>query len=123
MNSDELDRILSEEKELLPSPRFAGTVMRAVRSEAAAPPPIPFPWKRAGLGIAAWLIAMGFVLVASIASLSGQSPAHARADTLPATWVAILQVAKMTGAGWITLALVLSLGSIKLSNRLASWGA
>ena len=44
--NDEFDRIMSEE-EILPSSGFAASVMEAVRREAAAPPPIPFPWKRA----------------------------------------------------------------------------
>ncbi len=43
---NEFDRIMSEE-EILPSSGFAASVMDAVRREAAAPPPIPFPWKRA----------------------------------------------------------------------------
>lgn len=44
--NDEFDRIMSEE-EILPSSGFAASVMEAVRREASAPPPIPFPWKRA----------------------------------------------------------------------------
>ena len=41
--NDEFDRIMSEE-EILPSSGFAASVMEAVRREAVAPPPIPFPW-------------------------------------------------------------------------------
>ena len=47
MNNDELDRILSKRDDIQPSSGFAASVMEAVREEAAAPPPIPFPWKRA----------------------------------------------------------------------------
>jgi len=43
--NDDFDRVMSEE-EILPSSGFAASVMEAVRREAAAPPPIPFPWKR-----------------------------------------------------------------------------
>ena len=43
---DELDRILSTERSVTPSPGFAHSVMRAVRHEAATPPAIPFPWRR-----------------------------------------------------------------------------
>ena len=46
-DSEEVDRMLSSEDEILPSSGFAVAVMDAVRREAAAPPPIPFPWKRA----------------------------------------------------------------------------
>ncbi len=52
----EINRILSREDEILPSSGFTVSVMDAVRREAAAPPPIPFPWKRALPG----LVAAGF---------------------------------------------------------------
>ena len=41
-----LDRILGAEEELAPSSGFLSVVMERVREEAAAPKPIPFPWKR-----------------------------------------------------------------------------
>ena len=43
MKDDELDRILSKETEIAPSSGFVSAVMDVVRSEASAPPPIPFP--------------------------------------------------------------------------------
>ena len=52
MRHDDLDHILSEGQDILPSSGFVGSVMDAVRYEAAAPPPIPFPWKRALPGFA-----------------------------------------------------------------------
>lgn len=63
---DELDRILASEEPLVPSSRFAERVMEAVHDAAAAPPPLPFPWRRFGLGLAASVvsIASGAVLVA-----------------------------------------------------------
>jgi hypothetical protein len=42
MRPHELDYILSKEKEIVPSTKFAASVMDAIRSEAAAPPPISF---------------------------------------------------------------------------------
>ena len=42
-DNGEIDRILSREDEILPSSGFVVSVMEAVRREAAAPPPIPFP--------------------------------------------------------------------------------
>ena len=117
MNYDELDRILSQEEEFIPSPGFVQSVMGAVRVEAAAYA-IPFPWKCAWPGIAAWVIAIGFALVAGIAFSSGQSPATE--DALSHTWVLFLQVAKRTGLGWVTLALLMSLVSVKFSDRLLS---
>ncbi len=41
-----LDRILGAEEELAPSSGFLSVVMERVREDAAAPKPIPFPWKR-----------------------------------------------------------------------------
>jgi hypothetical protein len=62
---DEMNRILSREEEILPSSGFAVSVMDAVRREAAAPPPIPFPWKRAlpGLVVGGFVLVMVFVTV------------------------------------------------------------
>ena len=56
---ENLDRILSAEEELAPSSGFVSAVMERVREEAAAPAPIPFPWKRVpgavlALGGVAW---------------------------------------------------------------------
>ncbi len=43
MRDDEIDRMFSDEAGIEPSPGFAARVMDAVRHEASAPPPIPFP--------------------------------------------------------------------------------
>ncbi|MEM9553570.1 MAG: hypothetical protein AAGC60_04875 [Acidobacteriota bacterium] len=43
---DELNRILGDEVDLRPSPGFSTRVLSAVRAEAAARPPIDFPWSR-----------------------------------------------------------------------------
>lgn len=61
---DELDRILASEEPLVPSSRFAERVMEAVR-EAPVAPPLPFPWRRFALGLAASVvcIASGAMLV------------------------------------------------------------
>ena len=61
---DELDRILSSEEPLVPSSGFAARVMEAVRDAATAPPPLPFPWGRFAIGVAACLVfAASFVLL------------------------------------------------------------
>ena len=54
MKPDELDRILSKADEIMPSSGFTANVMDAVQREFSAPPPIPFPWRRAvpGFGVA-----------------------------------------------------------------------
>jgi len=47
---DDLDRILSSEAHLNPSPEFTATVMAAIHRRADAPSPLPFPWRQAALG-------------------------------------------------------------------------
>ena len=51
MKDEVLDRILATEEDLVPSSGFAASVMDRIREETTAPPPIPFPWKRAVPGI------------------------------------------------------------------------
>ena len=120
MREADFDHILSKEEQILPSSGFAASVMEAVQREAAAPPPIPFPWKRALPGICAAGLMIVLVVLASISLL------HHGAATrpLPAEWLfaiaAITQGWKTLGASWIALALVLSLVSVKFSMYLAS---
>ncbi|MGB8259424.1 MAG: hypothetical protein WCE75_03700 [Terracidiphilus sp.] len=81
MNREPLDRILAGEEELAPSSGFAASVMGRVREESVAPPPIPFPWKRALPGI---LLASGVLVwalveflrmgAAGLATVSFQAP-------------------------------------------------
>jgi len=46
-NYDELHHILSWPDDIVPTSGFVANVMDGVRFEAAAPPPIAFPWKSA----------------------------------------------------------------------------
>ncbi len=118
-HDDELDRILSEDEEILPSSGFAASVMEAVRREASTPPPIPFPWKHALPGLAA--AALALVLGPVQAFRGGGSGAAAAAPLV--AWVAalvpVLQAAVAAGAHWIALALALTYASLKLSMRLS----
>lgn len=116
MTNDDLDRILSsKDDDILPSSGLLTSVMDAIRSEATTPPPIPFPWKRALPGLAAavsalvWLLAL---LLDQLFQRSGMLPVTA---SLPAGWAPAVQM-----IGWIVLALLLSLVSVKLSMELAS---
>ena len=77
MTPEESDRALANDaSRVRASPRFAAAVMAAVRREAKAPPPLPFPWTRAAPGIAAAVLA--FVLTIS----SMLSPPSAETATL-----------------------------------------
>ena len=71
MTGDQVERgLLLEPVE--PSAAFQVRVMRRIRQEAATPPPIPFPWRRA-LWIALALIAgLAAALVQPEAAAEGQ---------------------------------------------------
>jgi len=122
----ETDRILSREEEILPSSGFAASVMDAVRREAAAPPPIPFPWKRAlpGLVVGGFVLVLVFVgAVVAIAQLIRAS-ANAHFSMLPSLLTPVfglgLQRNLEIAASWTVLALLVAFVSVKLSMGLAS---
>ena len=121
MSDDDLDRILSRE-EIIPSSGFATAVLDAVRHEAAAPPPIPFPWKRALPGLAVAIPALVWAL-ASLAKLVAQA-ATGRippAPTLaPMLQTSLLQSVINGKTSLVALALVLTLASVVFSVRLTS---
>jgi hypothetical protein len=73
MKPEEIDRVLAEEPDLVPSSGFVASVMEAVTAEATAPP-LPFPWKRAwplAAGVAALLLWLAFLQVAPRAATPG----------------------------------------------------
>ena len=120
MKDDEMDRILSRQDEILPSSGFTASVMDAVRREAAAPPPIPFPWKRAlpGLIVIAFaLILVAIVGVIAIAQLmrGPLSPGLIIAPQMP---TAILHGEIGAAVSWSCVALLLAFVSVRLSMRL-----
>jgi hypothetical protein len=110
MEHDDLDRVLSGKEDIVPSSGFAAAVMNAVRSEAAVPPQIPFPWKRALPGLAASALALVSFPIAALMRPGGQAGSSAL--------VTFVELARAAGAGWIALALLLSLVSVILSMRL-----
>ena len=125
MSLDEIDRILSREEEILPSSGFVASVMEAVRREAVAPPPIPFPWKRAlpCVALAGLALVIGVIeVVVTLTQLVRQ--ASAPALSTPSPWMSaltpIVQQATQPGVAWILLALLVTLASVTFSLRLAS---
>ena len=116
MTNDDLDRILSsKDDDVLPSSGLAASVMEAIRSEAATPPPIPFPWKRALPGLAAAGVALVWLLVLVLDQLLQ----GALTLPLPAS-LSVWSLPIVEAVGWSALALLLSLISVKLSMQLAS---
>lgn len=122
-DEDEMDRILSREDEILPSSGFAVSVMDAVRREAAAPPPIPFPWKRALPGLVIAGLTLAVVLVAGIVAMVQLGRTSTAAQfSLPSGMPPIfsLHPGVESAAIWTGVTLLATLVSVKLSMRLAS---
>jgi hypothetical protein len=119
-NENEIDRILSREDEILPSSGFAASVMDAVRREAAAPSPIPFPWMRAVPGLLAGVCGLILLIVAGgVGSARFATAARApqfltsMASGLPSMLHGGMQAAVI----WTGLALLLAFVSVKVATR------
>lgn len=119
MRDDDIDRILSKEQEIIPSSGFVGSVMDAMQREATAPP-IMFPWKRALPGLTAAGLALVWVLVAGISLFIRGTVTQPLPLELLSSFALMIGAWKTVGARWITLALVLSLASVKFSRRFVS---
>jgi hypothetical protein len=120
---EEIDHMLSHEDEILPSSGFAFAVMDAVRREAAAPPPIPFPWKRALPGLVVGGLVLVFALVAGVAALVQL----ATTSTIPQVSASLPSLGQLglhgdlaSAASWAAVALLIAFVSVKLSMRLAA---
>jgi hypothetical protein len=115
MKPETIENILATEEPLVPSSGFLSSVMERVNDEAAAPAPIPFPWKRfvpvivLAAGIAGWC-AVEF-------ERGGVSKATTISFTLSPLPAAAMQ--SLEQAGWVALALTASLFSWLLARRLA----
>jgi hypothetical protein len=112
---EDLDAILAADEELVPSPGFLTAVMGRIHEEAAAPSPIPFPWKRAVPGMALIAGALGWGVIEllrqeiSFTQLVMFAPPHLSAS----------MVHPLEEAGWVAVSLAASLASWLLSRRLA----
>jgi hypothetical protein len=117
----EMNRILSREDEILPSSGFAVSVMDAVRREAAAPPPIPFPWRRALPGLVVGGLVLALALVAGVVAIVRVSKATTLSSvSLPSGMPPLFHGGVESAAVWIVLALAAAFVSTKLSMGLAS---
>jgi hypothetical protein len=109
---DTIERILASEEALVPSSGFASVVMERVHQESAAPPPIPFPWKRAipGMALAAGTFGWGaFEMMRHLSAMTiSLAPIHFSAAT----------TSGLESAGWAVLALAASLLAWRASYRL-----
>jgi hypothetical protein len=110
-----LDRILVTEEELVPTSGFLASVMERVQEEATAPPPIPFPWKRTlpGMVFIAGVFGWGGFELAPHALNAAQGISFATPH------LSVVSLRPLEQAGWVALALGVSLASWILSRRLA----
>lgn len=110
-----IDRMLASEEALIPSSGFLASVMESIREQAAVPPPIPFPWKRALPGLALACGAFGWTAVELVRL--GLRAGSGIPSSLPHLSAALER--PLEPIGWVALALTASLLSWMLSRRLA----
>jgi hypothetical protein len=117
MEDAEMDRILSNQDEIVPSSGFPASVMEAVRREAAEPPPIAFPWARAlpVLVLAGLMMVAVIVGVVAIFVQASHGSLVAGLSASPAPLVGSQGGPVM----WTGLALLIAFVSFKFSMRLA----
>ncbi|NKB89099.1 MAG: hypothetical protein GKS06_12860 [Acidobacteria bacterium] len=104
----DLERILVSDPVIEPSPDFAKNVMAQVRTEAAAPAPIDFPWRRFLPGV---ITAAAAILIFVVMVIANFDPASLPAETQPAAPVfdsALLQETPVIAAAAVLGSLVLA---------------
>jgi hypothetical protein len=126
MNHDDLDRMLMEREEIVPSSGFVSSVMEAVQQEVAAPAPIPFPWKWALPGLILSVgLAMGMIARWLHSGAPVSHPIHPVAMAIPMETLSSslsqvnLPATTMVALEWSALALLVSLAAAWLSMRIA----
>ena len=115
MDREELDRILAEEDGLIPSSGFIASVMERVETEAVAPAPIPFPWKRALPG---FVVAVAVLVWAAVEM--GRAVISAGGLALPRLPASLTFTPAVQQAGWVALAVGLAWAGWKLARRLSA---
>ena len=120
MRNDDIHHALSGEEEILPSSGFTASVMEAVRREAATPPPIQFPWKRALPGMIVLCVGIVWVLFRGVMEAMQSKADVPLPNILSFSIVSLLESPKAAAACWIVLGLLLSLASLKVSALLTA---
>lgn len=114
MTPDDIDRMLAEDEEVLPSSGFAVSVMEAVRQEATAPPLLAFPWRRALPGLFALLVAFAVAIWNGAGALNDPRATAAFEGQIRA----LLAFAMRGEIEWIVFAVVVTVVSTVLPLRL-----
>jgi hypothetical protein len=115
MTDKRIDEILWTEEALIPSSGFVSAVMERVREEAAVPPPIPFPWKRALPG---FVVAAGVFGWTAVEFARSVGPAI-RDFTPPNVHWGAAAAFPLEQAEWVLGSLAFSVASWLLCRRLA----
>ena len=115
ISDDELDRILAGDEALVPSPAFTASVMSAVGRQLSAPAPMRFPWRRMFVGLAAFIAALSAAFVGD-PSLTDATTAVPALD-LPEALSFASNALNSSRAGWIGLALLVTVVSAQVSSR------
>jgi hypothetical protein len=127
LNDHDLDRVLMETEEIVPSSGFVASVMEAVREEAAAPAPIPFPWKWALPGlIASVALALGLVVRWILSgtrvgpSFDSVAALQSAENLLAMLLHAQIAASTIVALEWCALALLVSFAAVWFSMRIAT---
>jgi hypothetical protein len=107
---DDLERMLADESAITPSAGFLTSVMEAVEREAAAPPPLEFPWFRALPGLLATAAAIIAAVWHGIGSL--RDPVSLAAFDEQVRQLTALAAAM--GLHWLLLAMAITIVSVML---------
>lgn len=123
MNDKELDAVLLRNEEIVPSSGFTSAVMDAVQQEAAMPPPIPFPWRRAMPGLLTCIALIAFLAHGILHSFPRTSAPVVFAFA-PAQWFSVVAsgLARNTAyvsLEWLSATILLTLLGLGISMRSA----
>jgi hypothetical protein len=108
----DIDRALcTADDDIVPSSGFAEAVMATIEREAAAPPPIRFPWMRALPGILAAIISLLVFIRTAIPTIEtmgqqGAAPAEQQAIDLGSILVSSSEPAGIALSLFLTAALI-----------------
>jgi hypothetical protein len=107
---DEIERILANGDTIAPSAGFLTSVMEAVEREAAALPPLAFPWSRALPGLLAAIAAFAVAIWHGIGSLRDPASSAILDEQLREFMV----LATGMGLHWILFAVAITILSMIL---------
>jgi hypothetical protein len=94
---------------------FTASVMKAVRMQSQAPPPIPFPWKSTLRGMAAAVRSLAWIILACAAAFSSTGAGEALVLSIPPAIQPLWHT-----ASWVLTALLTTVVSLLFSWRFVS---